>query len=120
MERWRTLIHKMITKQKLSRLKEQIKNEQIKRKQTCSVRFLKCFNSKKASSKDHSKEFLENNNNDDDDNNNSNNNNNNNNSNNNNNNNNNDNKDFLEKPPVTMIMHDMINKDGQGRKIGSH
>ena len=77
------------------------------------MRFLKCLNSKKASSKDRSKEFLENNNNDDDDGDDDGN-------NNNNNNNNNDNKDFLEKPPVTMIMHDMINKDGQGRKIGSH
>ena len=78
------------------------------------MRFLKCLNSKKASSKDRSKEFLENNNNDDDDGDDD------DNNNNNNNNNNNDNKDFLEKPPVTMIMHDMINKDGQGRKIGSH
>ena len=78
------------------------------------MRFLKCLNSKKASSKDRSKEFLENNNNDDDDGDDD------DNNNDNNNNNNNDNKDFLEKPPVTMIMHDMINKDGQGRKIGSH
>ena len=33
MERWRALIHRMITKQ-------QVKNEQIKRKQTCSLCFV--------------------------------------------------------------------------------
>ena len=36
MKRWRALIHRMITKQ-------QVKNEQIKRKQTCSVCFVKVF-----------------------------------------------------------------------------
>ena len=36
MKRWRVLIHRMITKQ-------QVKNEQIKRKQTCSLSFIKVF-----------------------------------------------------------------------------
>ena len=36
MKRWRALIHRMI-------LKQQVKNEQIKRKQTCSVCFVKVF-----------------------------------------------------------------------------
>ena len=36
MKRWRALIHRMITKQ-------QIKNEQIKRKQTCSLCFVNVF-----------------------------------------------------------------------------
>ena len=35
-KRWSTLIHKMI-------LKQQVKNEQVKRKQTCSVCFVKVF-----------------------------------------------------------------------------
>ena len=38
MKRWRALIHRMITKQ-------QIKNEQIKRKQTCSLCFVNVFKS---------------------------------------------------------------------------
>ena len=35
-KRWKTLIHRKITK-------KQVKNEHIKRKQTCSVGFVKVF-----------------------------------------------------------------------------
>ena len=56
MERWRVSIHRVIVKQ-------QVKSEQIKRKQTCSLCFVNMFKFQEKKVEDCSKEFLGNKNN---------------------------------------------------------
>ena len=56
MESWRVSIHRVIVKQ-------QVKSEQIKRKQTCSLCFVNMFKFQEKKVEDCSKEFLGNKNN---------------------------------------------------------
>ena len=52
MKKWRALIHRMITKQ-------QVKNEQIKKNQTCSLCFVNVFKSQENKFKIVQKNLLE-------------------------------------------------------------